>query len=360
MTIMATDVQAAERSAKSSVAHVTHAWYIVATSEELGAAPLSRKLYGTPLVVFRDASGAPGVLLDRCAHRNVPLSLGRVAGGHLECPYHGWLYDRGGDCRKIPGFCGQAELPRRAVPRYATREQDGYVWAYGVADVEPEGEPYTLPALGDARYTTVRRVVEAEATLHAVIENALDVPHTAFLHKGLFRGTGQTNRITAVITRAADRVTTEYLGEPRPSGLAARILSPSGGMVTHYDRFILPSIAQVEYGIGDENHVLITSICTPLDDYLTRLYAIVSFRMRLPGWVIKPVLDPVAMKIFEQDARMLKVQTDAIKAFGGEHYTSTEIDLMGPQILRLLRRAEQRKPPKAGDEGWRREVTLEV
>ena len=37
----------------------------------------------------------------------------------------------------------------------------------------------------------------------------------------------------------SDRVEAEYLGEPRPEGLAARILSPSGGTVVHFDRFFL-------------------------------------------------------------------------------------------------------------------------
>ncbi len=352
---------AAERLvARSSVARIPNAWYIVATTEELGEKPLARMIYGTPLVVFRDERGQPGVLLDRCAHRNVPLSRGERVNGRLECPYHGWEYDREGNCRKIPGLCGDAELPRRAVPRYPALERDGYVWLWAHPDREPEGEPYRLPLLDDPRYTTVRRAVEAKATIVATAENALDVPHTAYLHKGLFRGTGTKNRIRAVVTRSADRVVTEYIGEPRPSGLAARILSPSGGLVTHFDRFILPSIAQVEYRIGDENHVLITSVCTPVEDFVTKLYAVVSFRMRLPGWAIKPVLDPVAMKIFSQDAEMLEVQTRAIHRFGGEHYTSTELDLMGPQILRLMRRAEQGKGPKEGDDTYRREVELEV
>ena len=35
-----------------------------------------------------------------------------------------------------------------------------------------------------------------------------------------------------------------------PEGLVARILSPSGGVVTHFDRFILPCITEVEYAIG--------------------------------------------------------------------------------------------------------------
>ena len=349
-----------ELEGRVSVAHIYDAWYVICASDELGDQPLQRKLYGTSLVVFRDERGRPGVLLDRCPHRNVPLSLGRVSGPHLQCAYHGWEFDVGGTCRKVPGLCGQAELPSRAVKSYAIRELDGYVWIWGNPDTEPEGEPFRLPKLREAGYTTVRRVVQAEGSLHATIENALDVPHTAFLHRGLFRGTGATNIIKAVMTRGEDHVQTQYVGEPRPEGLAGRVLSPSGGIVTHYDRFILPSIAQVEYAIGDENHILVSSICTPTEDFLTRMYAVVTFKTRFPGWAIKRVLDPVAMKIFSQDQRILKIQTEAIRTFGGEDYTSTEIDLMGLQIWRLMRRAAQGKSAKDTDEEWRREVELEV
>jgi hypothetical protein len=87
---------------------------------------------------------------------------------------------------------------------------------------------------------------------------------------------------------------------------------------------------------------------------------VVSFRTRLPGWLVKQVLDPIAMKIFSQDAAILQHQTAAIQRFGGEDYVSTELDLMGPQVLRLLRRAAERKPPKEGDASWRREIQLEV
>jgi phenylpropionate dioxygenase-like ring-hydroxylating dioxygenase large terminal subunit len=352
--------QLSKVNGQGSVVHLRNAWYVVCEADELGDKPFATTLLGNPLVVFRGEDGAPGALLDRCAHRNVPLSRGRVVDCRIECPYHGWQYDLVGDCKRIPGLLGQSELPRRAVPSFATRELDGYIWVYATPAVEPGDEPYRLPHVGRAGYTTVRRVVEARATLHATIENALDVPHTAFLHRGLFRGTGKTNTIRALLTRDATQVVTEYVGEPRPEGLAARVLSPSGGVVVHYDRFILPSIAQVEYALGEENHFLVTSLCTPVEDFLTRLFAVVTFRTRFPGWLVKRVLNPVAMRIFSQDAAMLAVQTEAIHRFGGEHYTSTEIDLMGPQILRLMRRAEQGKPPKEDDASWRREVELEV
>ena len=45
--------------------------------------------------------GKPNVLRDRCMHRAAPLSKGRVEGGCVRCPYHGWLYDAAGDVVEV-------------------------------------------------------------------------------------------------------------------------------------------------------------------------------------------------------------------------------------------------------------------
>jgi phenylpropionate dioxygenase-like ring-hydroxylating dioxygenase large terminal subunit len=346
----------AESTGRFSIARIERAWYVACASSELGDQPIGRTILNTPIVLFRGKNGAAAALLDRCAHRNAPLSLGRLIDGQLECAYHGWCYDLTGACVKVPGLVGEAEKPPRGAARFALREQDGYVWIYATADVEPAGEPYRLAAV-PPRYTDVRRAVEVESTLHAALENALDVPHTAFLHKGLFRGAGRTNRIKVRVRRTTDRVEAEYIGEPRPEGLAGKLLSPSGGVVTHFDRFILPSIAQVEYRLGSENHFVITTLCTPVEDFRTRLYASILFRTRFPGWLVRLLIEPVARRIFNQDAAMLKRQTDAARRFGGEHYTSTEVDVLGLQIWQLLKRAEKGELPA---EEWKREFEMEV
>ena len=334
--------------------HLSRAWYVACLSSELGAAPIGRVVLGTPMVLFRGPDGAPAALLDRCAHRNVPLSIGRIAEQRLECAYHGWQYGPDGRCAKIPGLCGEADKEVRSVPRFATREQDGLVWVFATADVEPEGKPFAVPSIGEGA-VVARRVVEVESPLHPALENALDVPHTAVLHRGLFRGVKERHRIKARVTRTPEGVQAEYLGEPRPEGLGAKILSPSGGVVVHFDRFIFPSIAQVEYRLGTEVHFLVNSICTPLSDARTRIHAVIAFRTRLPGWLVKQVLNPVATRIFRQDAAILKAQGENLRRFGGEHYASTAIDVLGLQIARLLRGAESGPP-----EEWSREIDLEV
>jgi phenylpropionate dioxygenase-like ring-hydroxylating dioxygenase large terminal subunit len=271
----------------------------------------------------------------------VPLSLGRVRGDTLECAYHGWKFDRGGACTHVPGLEDGGPAKGRRVESFACREQDGLVWVYLTADAEPEREPFRMPYVGAPGYTTVIEKVEAEASLHATAENALDVPHTAFLHGGLFRTDDKKrNPIDVVVRRYHDRVEAEYIGEPRPTGLVGKILAPQGGVVKHFDRFIMPCVVQVEYGLG-ESHFVVSAALTPVADFRTELYAVISFKLPVPGAVVVPFLRPIAMRIFGQDAEVLKRQTETIRQFGGEQYMSTEIDVVGNHILKLLRDAER-------------------
>ena len=322
-----------------SVARLGRFWYVACQSDELTDKPLARSVLGVPLVLFRGADGKAAALLDRCPHRNVPLSLGRVvAGGRIECAYHGWQFEGGGRCVRVPGLLATEGRERRC-PTAAVREQDGFVWAYPELDAMPDGEPFAVPVVGPG-YARVVREVTTESSLHATVENALDVPHTAFLHRGLFRG-GKPSAIHATVRRSADRVEVQYDGEPRPSGIAGRVLSPGGGTVEHWDRFILPSIAQVEYRLGQDVHFRVTSLCTPESDFRTRMWAVVEFRTRFPARWVARVLQPFALRIFGQDARILRAQADTIRRFGGEQYLSTELDFLGPHIWRLLKQAEQ-------------------
>ena len=331
--------------AAPSVVHLNGFWFVATASRDLQKTPLATSLFGTPVVLFRDAAGKAGALLDRCPHRNVPLSLGSVTpDGVLRCAYHGWCFDTHGACTRIPSLIDGSAAQARDAFAFPTIEQQGFVWIYSTPSRRPElppTRPHRFAYLGAEGYTTVVQTVEAEATLYSTIENALDVPHTAFLHRGLFRTQSRDLTIGVKVHRQSDRVSAEYVGEPRPTGVVARFLSPSGGVVTHFDRFILPSIAQVEYAMGDENHLLVDAAMTPVDDLRTRIHAVVSFKTRLPRFVVRPFVKPLALRIFRQDAFILKKQTENIRRFGGEQFASTEIDVLGKHVLRLLKAAER-------------------
>ena len=331
--------------ARTSVVHIRRAWYPVALDAELRATPLRRVVLGRPLAIFRDHTGAPAALLDRCPHRNVPLSLGDVQpDGTLACAYHGWRFAADGTCTEIPGLCSGHSPSARAATAFPTRLQDGIIWVWADHATPPDRDPLPMPLLHAPGYRTVTRRVEAPACMHATIENALDVPHTAFLHRGLFRDGGR-RRIDVEVRTTADRIEVDYRGESRPEGLVGKLLSPSGGLVEHTDRFIAPNLLQVEYRIGDENHILVTAAACPIEDHRTALFAVVSYRTRLPGALLEPVAVPLAMRIFNQDVGVLQAQTDTVTRFGEERFQSTELDAVGPGMLAILRRLERAERP---------------
>ena len=53
-------------------------WHPVALSRELKAAPLQVQLHGEELCLFRLKDGKVGAVSDKCLHRGMSLSCGKV------------------------------------------------------------------------------------------------------------------------------------------------------------------------------------------------------------------------------------------------------------------------------------------
>ena len=321
-----------------SIAFPRRWWYPVCRSDELRRQPRTVQLMDRPLALFRDGSGRPAVVLDRCAHRNAPLSLGSVqADGCLQCPYHGWRYDGDGRCTEIPGLLAEPSSRSRNVESHAATEQDGFVWVWGEPAAAPIGRPFPLPSL--PRGGTVVFPCDLEATLHAALENTLDVPHTAFLHRGIFRGT-KTKELKAIRRNLDGGCEVEFVGET--VGLGRLQGGPLRGKVfEHWDRFFLPSIAQVEYRIDGWLRVFNTVLHLPVSPFRTRAWFVLHWSSAVPPAVLRPIVRVRGQQVLRQDAGMLAQQSAQIRRFGGERFTSTELDLLGSAIWRLLRQAER-------------------
>jgi len=110
-------------------------WYVACPSDKLTTnQPYSFQVYGQHFVAFRDENGIPAILEDRCCHRGVPLSLGRVrksmacqTKGVISCRYHGWEFDREGKVVHIPAHNRPGEDNFRVKAFHCT-EAENYVW----------------------------------------------------------------------------------------------------------------------------------------------------------------------------------------------------------------------------------------
>jgi len=114
-----------------------------------GAPPVPARLQGEDLVVWRTAAGALQVWHDRCPHRGVRLSLGRVSGERLACAYHGWEFDAGsGRCSAIPALADLAGVPREVhASTCSASESAQMVWVLRPAPANDSAAPATAPQL---------------------------------------------------------------------------------------------------------------------------------------------------------------------------------------------------------------------
>ena len=78
--------------------YVRNAWYVAAWDHELSRSMLRRIVLDEPVVLFRTTEGKPVALEDRCCHRQAQLSMGKLVGNVVVCPYHGLQYDTIGRC----------------------------------------------------------------------------------------------------------------------------------------------------------------------------------------------------------------------------------------------------------------------
>ena len=60
--------------------YLRNAWYVAAWDHEIGREPLARLILDEPVVLWRTDDGTPIAFEDRCCHRHVPLSAGKILG----------------------------------------------------------------------------------------------------------------------------------------------------------------------------------------------------------------------------------------------------------------------------------------
>jgi nitrite reductase/ring-hydroxylating ferredoxin subunit len=143
-------------------------WYAVAFSRELRrGAVRSRKFAGQDVVLFRSASGAPGLLQAHCPHMGAHLGLGRVRGEHLECGLHCWRI----------GVDGSVVTQARRARAWKLRERSGLV-------LLEFGGNRELPLAGEPDFLwTSAPPIDVAAHWHALTANAFDMPHLTTVHQ---------------------------------------------------------------------------------------------------------------------------------------------------------------------------------
>jgi len=159
-------------------------WHPVAFAAELRDLPAHADLLGEPLVLWRGRDGSPRAMSDVCIHRGTALSLGRVNGDEIVCPYHAWRYGADGRCTAIPQLADATRVPAKArVAAFRAQERYGLIW---VALAEARWPLPEVPELEDGSWAVVTAgPYRWQCDAARQVENFTDFGHFPWVHPGL-------------------------------------------------------------------------------------------------------------------------------------------------------------------------------
>ncbi len=316
-----------------------NSWHAAAKSDEVKETPVHVRVLGQDFVLFRNQSGEAHCLSNVCVHRGGSLAHGKVKGDCVECPYHGWQFNGGGACTRIPSMGPDAKIPSRAkVDSYPVDERYGLIFCFLGEAPEAERTPILdIPEWDHDDWRTVFLVYDWQTNIDRAVENSLDLLHVEFVHDSL-----QMKETFDMEGRVESRII-EY-----EHGATFRVTKPSGYLVEHGYHGATHHWTYVWIPMGPKLGKLnFYSYMTPIDEHTVRRYLFHARDFALDPSADEGILAQTG--VFEQEDRQVVENIRPVMAPTDQTH---EIMLVDDQIVVHYRERQGEWEAK----GWRIDV----
>ena len=219
---------------------------------ELKEQPIARIILEEGITLFRFPDGKIGALENRCPHRFLPLSEGKITSKGLQCGYHGLTFDENGTCSLAPT---QDTIPNRAnVRAYPVIEHMGLVWVWmGDKEISKSVKVFDLPEYHDSEWgVAFGDALKIDANYLLLCDNLCDPTHVNYVHPTTL---GEPDGLDAPVKYKQEEwgvTTSRWTLNQQPVGFFKSFGNFSGAV----DRWQiyhmrLPSVAIIDFGSKD-------------------------------------------------------------------------------------------------------------
>lgn len=313
-------------------------WHLVALSGDIKMnKAVARKVIGVPIAIFRTKAGL-SALVDRCPHRNYPLSEGRVIEETIECPYHGWRFKADGQCVSVPGMSldnvDDKCKGRLSADSVHVLERHGGVFVK--LSEQGASEPEFYGFFGDPNYDHFWwKQGVWKGTAFDAIENVLDPFHTKFIHNGFIRKRDKHIPVQLQVNSYEHSIEMVIEQKAPDLGIMSRALE-RGGREKSSTRYYAPTTVQAVWHGKEKLTLCVTAFFTPQDDGTFRPFACFTTPKGLaPSWVKQAAIRLFLFPVVAQDKRALARQYEVAKSFNAPRYTHGPGDILGSRVHKL-------------------------
>ena len=265
-------------------------WHVVGAASELSAAQPKkrRRVLGEDLVLFRNQSGAYGLVGEHCSHRGASLYYGFIEPDGIRCAYHGWKYDACGKCLEQPFESSATFKEKIRHPAYPVEKLAGLLFAYmGPLEKKPLLPKWDILMRQDG-VKSIEKCQVLRCNWLQAMENSVDPTHTYYLHSHTLKLKGNPDHVPFHY-QPLSKIEFELVVQPAWAGIQKqRVFAGKDVPVEAPHPLIFPHILFVPVRSGYAMHFR-----TPIDDTNTQIFQF-RFRPTKEGAVATNPEDPLA------------------------------------------------------------------
>jgi phenylpropionate dioxygenase-like ring-hydroxylating dioxygenase large terminal subunit len=332
-----------------------NSWYAAAWAHEIEQKPFPTVLLNEPVVLFRASDGTPVALQDRCPHRRVPLSAGKIVDDAIQCPYHGMRFNGQGRCIFAPA---QERIPSAAhIRSYPVVERHTLIWIWmGDPALANDGliptEVVSTLDDPDWRHKGQRRYLKCSYRL--LIDNLTDMLHLAYVHTSTIGNPAIEKSAGNMKLDRGDnfvRVERWMIDQAPPPGFVS-----AGGFTGNIDRwhvsnFVPPSYFRLDLGAApagtgapqgkiDPATAMIRhniNCITPETETTCHYFWAESNRSWRRDPTITERIYAIVLEAFEEDTEILELQQRTINFDPSAPELHLSVDAPGIQVRKILK-----------------------
>ena len=301
-----------------------NAWYAATWDAELKHELLPRTISGIKMVLYRTEEGTAVALQDACWHRLVPLSMGKLIGDDVQCPYHGIRYNSRGRCTFMPSQ--ETINPSASVRGFPVVERHRFVWVW---PGDPAlADPALVPDLHwnhDPNWVGDGRTIHANCDYRLIVDNLMDLTHETFIHSSSIGNDAVAEAPFDVTHGLRTTTVTRWMIDIEPPPFWGKQLGKPGNVDRwQIIQFQAPGTVAIDVGVaptgtgapqGDRSQgvsmVVINTITPATDKTCHYFWANVRDYRRDEQRVTTEIRDAIT-KVFREDEILVEAQQRAI------------------------------------------------
>lgn len=326
-------------------------WYAAAWSDEIAPGTvLARRILDEEVALYRGESGTVAILTDRCPHRLLPLSCGRVRGDHLECGYHGLTFGADGACVRIPG---QPHVPSKArVRSYPVVERHGVIWIWmGAAELADPADIFDVRHSGSPNWTMSQVHLTYATHYLNVTDNLVDPAHTSFVHQRTLGGIAAADVPVKTMQDGDTILVTRWLENSPPVPMMKKYFPFTGAVDRwQYYYWYRPPVLCVDFGAVEAGRphteeekdkgfrVYSYSFVTPETESSTHFFSLQLRNFAVGDAAVTRELVADLRLTYEEDRAILERIQHVQEKIGATHEIRIAIDTAAVQVRRIHER----------------------